>query len=59
MDLDMGKTTQRIGESFNKEVKEIKKHTKKSIKNITDLIVRHEYWLDIKNDIINKLLEER
>ena len=54
------KTTQRIGERFNKEIEEIKRKRidsgidkkKKSTRFLSDLIIRHKCWKEIKKDII-------
>lgn len=54
------KTTARLGERFTKEINEIKEKRieektdkkKKSTRFLSDLIVKHKDWKNIKKDII-------
>lgn len=61
MNENNGNTLNRIAETFNKELEEIrkvreergikKKHN--SIRVLTDLITKHSYWKLMKEDIAN------
>lgn len=52
--------TSRIGKKFHKEIEEVKNkrmesgldQTRSSTKELTDLIVRHEHWKEIKKEMI-------
>lgn len=58
--------TARIGETFNKEIEEIKKKRlelgvdkkKKSTRRLTDLIVKHNSWPIIKREMVKIELEK-
>ena len=59
--------TARIGGDFDNELTEIKKERvnrkidkkKKSTRRLTNLIVKHDDWPKMKEDLINKNLEEK
>lgn len=61
MDKNNGNHTSRIGKEFNKQLDEIKMgriynkldKTQKSTRVLTDLIVKHNSWGKIKDEIIN------
>ncbi len=58
--------TARIGELFNEELESIKNERlrngmdkkKKSTKKLTNLIIRHDSWAQLKEDMINLSTEE-
>lgn len=59
--------TARIGDKFNKEIEDIKNKRleigidkkRKSTRRLTNLIVRHDHWRKIKEEMITLNLEKR
>lgn len=58
--MSNGRTTQRIGENFNQQIEHIKEQRlklgndekKSSTRKLTDLLIKHDSWEIIKEDMI-------